>query len=137
MSGRHQTSTVHTQGSTPPAQPFKSFFDRLEHGARRRTEGAGNLMPAASGDEKAVQGPGVSRPGPVGPDNLRTMTLYEVVLRRLDRDDEIRFTDHQPKVGSTVSIDGRPWQVQQMDSSSHWLARIRFICISTDNEQHS
>lgn len=57
------------------------------------------------------------------------MALYEIVLLRDDRKDEIRFTDHKPRVGSTLMIDGRAWLVHRSEPTLHELAHSRFICV--------
>jgi hypothetical protein len=61
------------------------------------------------------------------------MTLYEIVLRRPDRD-EIRFTDHPPKVGSTLLIDNQPFRVNHADSSQHPIAQSRYVCLPDDRD---
>ena len=55
------------------------------------------------------------------------MALHEIVLRR-NEFDEIRFTDHEPELGSTFAIDGRSWIVEEIERSSHPFAATRFIC---------
>ena len=60
------------------------------------------------------------------------MALYEVVLRHEDRREEIRFTDHRPRIGTSYLIDGRTWQVERADASRNDLARTRFICATRD-----
>ena len=57
------------------------------------------------------------------------MALYEIVLRRPHREDEIRFTDHEPRVGSTLLIENRPWRVERAADSEHPIARTRYICL--------
>ncbi len=63
------------------------------------------------------------------------MALYEIVLRRPDRDDEIRFTDQEPVVGSTLLIDYRAWTVERLDDSEHPIARTRYICVARDRPE--
>jgi hypothetical protein len=63
------------------------------------------------------------------------MTLYEIVLRRPERDDEVRFTDHEPEPGTLLKIDCRAWKVGQSEPSPHHIARTRFVCVIDDNEQ--
>jgi hypothetical protein len=59
------------------------------------------------------------------------MTLYEIVLRRPERD-ETRFTDHPPKVGSTLVIDNQPFLVEHVGESQHPIAQSRYICLPDD-----
>ena len=63
------------------------------------------------------------------------MALYEIVLRRPDRDDEIRFTDQEPTVGSTLLIDYRAWTVERRADSDHPVARIRYICVARNRPE--
>ena len=63
------------------------------------------------------------------------MTLYEIVLRRPGRDDEIRFTDHEPLPGTLLQIDHRSWKVGESEPSSHHIARSRFVCEIDGHEQ--
>lgn len=58
------------------------------------------------------------------------MALYEIVLRRPERD-EIRFTDHPPKVVSTLLIDNQPFLVKHVGDLRHAIARSRYICLPT------
>jgi len=64
------------------------------------------------------------------------MALYEIVPRRPDQYEEIRFTDHEPKVGSTLVIDNRPWTVVKADGSEHPIARTRYICLLQESADH-
>jgi len=59
------------------------------------------------------------------------MTLYEIVVRRQERD-EIRFTDHPPKVGSTLLIDNQPFFVKHVGDSRQPIALSRYICLADD-----
>jgi hypothetical protein len=61
------------------------------------------------------------------------MTLYEIILRRPERDDEVRFTDHKPEPGALLTIDCRGWRVGPSEPSSHHIAQNRFVCV-IDNE---
>jgi len=56
------------------------------------------------------------------------MALYEIVLCRRD-EDEVRFTDHEPTVGSTLVIDYRPWTVVRAERPEHPIAETRYICL--------
>jgi hypothetical protein len=63
------------------------------------------------------------------------MALYEIVLCRPDRDDEIRFTDQEPTIGSTLLIDYRAWAVERLADSDHPIARTRYICVARDRRE--
>ena len=63
------------------------------------------------------------------------MALYEIVLRRPERDDEVRFTDREPTPGSLLNIDFRAFRVGSAERSSHDVARMRFVCVIDDEDQ--
>lgn len=60
------------------------------------------------------------------------MPLYEIVLRYPDRD-EIRLTDHDPRVDGHVRINGSAWTiVAEREGSSGRVAR-RYIVRVADS----
>ncbi len=62
------------------------------------------------------------------------MPLYEVVLRYADRD-EVRWTDHDPRVNGYLRLLGRQWRiVTSREASTPSIAR-RFIVEPASSEE--
>ena len=61
------------------------------------------------------------------------MALYEFVLRRAGRDDELRITDHDGvDVGDVVVIGDREWVVEQLEPPTLPGSSERIVCIPAE-----
>ena len=58
------------------------------------------------------------------------MAMYEFVLRRVGRDDELRITDHDGvAVGDVVVIGDREWIVDELEPPTLPGASERIVCV--------
>jgi hypothetical protein len=64
------------------------------------------------------------------------MAVHEIVMRRPDRDDEIRLTDQAPMIGSTLKIDGQPYTVESTAPSPRSIDGNRYVCVPTAIRSH-
>jgi hypothetical protein len=57
------------------------------------------------------------------------MSLYEIVLRKPDSVDEVRFTDCDLRVGQSLLIGGSRWAITGVEPAEHPLATQRYLCV--------
>lgn len=63
------------------------------------------------------------------------MPLYELILRKPDGADEVRFTDHEPDAERPLVIDGRVrWRIEGVEPAIHPVASCRYVCVLIDSE---
>ena len=57
------------------------------------------------------------------------MSLYEVILRKPDGLDEVRFTDRELRLGESLRIGGSSWTITGVQPTDHPLAARRYTCV--------
>lgn len=65
------------------------------------------------------------------------MPLYEIVLRKPDGGEEVRFTDHELCRDQPLLIDSNRWTIACIDPADHPLAAHRYVCVRSSGQSQA